>query len=333
MMKRMVCRIIRLCLPALALVLCLGGCAGRGAAVKNTAVGYCLDTVVTLTGYCPEETLRGALELCGEYEALFSRTMEGSDVWRINHAGGEPVQVDGHTYRLLEEALEVCRESGGAFDITIAPAVELWDFKGDSHALPSAEALAAAAERTDYTRLKLSEGRVTLPEGMAIDLGGVGKGYIADRLTEYLAANGAESALLNLGGNVTVLGNKPDGTPWYVGIQSPEAPAGQHFAMVQAADTSVVTSGVYERGFDLDGVRYHHILDAQTGWPVQNGLACVTVISESSALADALSTACFALGAEEGLALAGRMGAEAAFLTAKGELICTPGMERILEIC
>jgi len=315
----------------LAIACVLGICGCDAAPAYNSALGFYLDAVITISGYADKEILEGAVALCGEYEKIFSRTVKGSDVWRINHGEGSPVRVCGDTAELLTIALEVCEKSGGALDITIAPASDLWDFKADEPEIPDSGELSSAAELVDYTKLKLEGDMVTLPAGMAIDLGAVAKGYIADKAAEYLKEKGVESAILNLGGNVVALGRKPDGSKWSIGIQDPEKENGRAGYSVLVADESVVTSGIYQRGFDKDGVRYHHILDRATGWPVQNGLASVTIIADSSAMADAMSTACFALGRDMGMSFAEEMGVQAVFIGTDGKVSCTPALEGKLE--
>ncbi len=315
----------------LAIACVLGICGCDAAPAYNSALGFYLDAVITISGYADKEILEGAVALCGEYEKIFSRTVKGSDVWRINHGEGSPVRVCGDTAELLTIALEVCEKSGGALDITIAPASDLWDFKADEPEIPDSGELSSAAELVDYTKLKLEGDMVTLPAGMAIDLGAVAKGYIADKAAEYLKEKGVESAILNLGGNVVALGCKPDGSKWSIGIQDPEKENGRAGYSVLVADESVVTSGIYQRGFDKDGVRYHHILDRATGWPVQNGLASVTIIADSSAMADAMSTACFVLGRDMGMSFAEEMGVQAVFIGKDGKVSCTPALEGKLE--
>lgn len=315
----------------LAIACVLGICGCDAAPAYNSALGFYLDTVITISGYADKEILEGAVALCGEYEKVFSRTVEGSDVWRINHGEGCPVQVCDETAELLTIALEVCEKSGGALDITIAPASDLWDFKSEQPKIPDRDQLERAAKLVDYTKLKLEGDVVTMPAGMAIDLGAVAKGYIADKAAEYLKEKGVESAILNLGGNVVALGGKPDGSKWSIGIQDPEEENGRAGYSVLVADESVVTSGIYQRGFDKDGVRYHHILDRATGWPVQNGLASVTIIADSSAMADAMSTACFALGRDMGMSFAEEMGVQAVFIDTDGNASCTPALEGKLE--
>ena len=196
---------------------------------KQSVVGYYLDTVVTLTAYVDDtQVLQDALEECGRYERLLSRTIEGSDVWRINHASGQPVKVSDDTLTILDCARQVSALSDGMFDVTIAPVSTLWDFTSGAAVLPDADAIAGAAELVDISKLEIDGGEVTLPEGMMIDLGGIAKGYIADAVKRYLMDRGVESAILSFGGNIVAIGMKPDGSPWKVGIQDIDKPTGEH---------------------------------------------------------------------------------------------------------
>ena len=310
-------RICKVGAMLLAVMMLCGGCAEEKIPPKLSEVGFYLDTVITLTAYVEDkQVLKDALEECGRYEKILSRTVEGSDVWRINHAKGEPVEVSEDTMNILRCAQEISQKSGGAFDVTIAPVSTMWNFTKEPHELPDAEEIAKAAELVDYTRMTLEGNKVTLPEGMMIDLGGIAKGYIADQVTAYLKKRGVKYAILSFGGNIVAIGSeKPDGTPWKVGIQDIDKPTGEHMLISLNKGGSTVTSGTYERGFDLDGVRYHHLLSAETGWPVQNELASVTIFSESSMEGDALSTTAFVLGTEKGLELIESLkGIEAVFI-------------------
>lgn len=306
-----------------------GGCAPRW----NTALGYYFDTFVSLQGRCKESVLQEALQECARYEALLSKNRQDSDVWRLNHAQGERVPVSEETRAILSMAQEVSEASHGWFDVTIAPASALWDFKAEAPALPEAAALAEAAALVDYTQVTIAPAGVRLGEGQSIDLGGIAKGYVADALVSFLADRGVTDALVNIGGNVKALGQNERRGPWQVAIQDPVGQYGSGVRVVSLpSGYSLVTSGVYERGFDLDGIRYHHILDPHTGYPIQNGVLSVSILAKSSLLADALSTACFALGAEEGLALASSYGAEAFFILADGSTMYTEGMEVWLNL-
>ncbi len=325
----------------LVVCLCAGlfaGCSAKTVPGEETRsiVGFYFDTVVTINVCSRDETvLQEALEQCARYEQLLSKTVEGSDVWNINHANGQPVQVKKETMEILQCAQQIAQRTHGAFDITIAPAASLWDFTSSEAVLPDAQTLAQAAALTDYTLLELNqpECTVTLPAGHRIDLGGIAKGYIADQVGKFLQEKGVKSGILNFGGNVVLLGEKADGTPWQVGIQDPNGDTGEYLGVLSQEGGTVVTSGIYERGFTLDGTRYHHILDPETGWPVQNELASVTISCQSSMQADALSTACFVLGLEKGMALVQEQpGVEAVFVTRQGEVWATDGAKAWLNL-
>ncbi|MBQ6346924.1 MAG: FAD:protein FMN transferase [Clostridia bacterium] len=315
----------------LACALSLTGCASAQQK-KQTAIGFYLDTVITLTAYVDDAAvLNDALEECGRYERLLSRTVEGSDVWRINHAGGKPVEVSDDTVILLQTARRVSAYSDGAFDVTIAPVSTMWDFTSGAAVVPDADAIARAAALVDYTRMDIEGNTVTLPENMMIDLGGIAKGYIADEVKLYLMDRGVKSAVLSFGGNIVTIGLKPDGSPWKVGIQDIDKPTGEYMLVSLNFGGSTVTSGIYERGFETDGVYYHHILDPATGWPVQNELASVTIFSDSSMWGDALATAAFALGPEKGMALIEALnGAEAVFISRDRSVTATSGADKYL---
>ena len=287
--------------------------------------GFACDTIVTVTAYAPQETVDATLAICADYEKVLSKTAEGSDVWRLNHANGEPVVVDPETAALLSLAVEIGTLSDGAFDVTIAPASALWDFNADEPVLPDPDALRTACERIDYRNIVIDGNTVTLLNGAEIDLGGIAKGYIADRVAAYLRSQGVASACINLGGNVVTIGTKPNGDPWTIGIRDPNGAPDESEEVVSITDGAIVTSGTYERGFTLDGVRYHHVLDPETGMPVSNGLASVTIIGERSDLCDALSTACFVLGEEASKPLLDRFGVSAIFLYADGARSAYPG--------
>ena len=196
-----------------AVLLMNGGCAAEKIPPKLSEVGFYLDTVITMTAYVEDkQVLKDAMNECGRYEQILSRTVEGSDVWRINHAKGEPVEVSEDTMNILRCAQEIGDQSGGAFDVTIAPVSTMWNFTREPYTLPDSDAIAQAAKLVDYTRMKLEGNTVTLPEGMMIDLGGIAKGYIADRVKAYLQERGVQYAILSFGGNIVAIGSqKPDG--------------------------------------------------------------------------------------------------------------------------
>ncbi len=317
----------------LSIILAGSGCAAQEMPVKRSSTGFYFDTVVTISAYLESDApLKEALAACEGYERLLSKTIEGSDVWNINHAQGQPVRVSEHTLAILDMSRAVSEACGGTFDITVARAVALWDFTGGSKAVPDAESVARAAELIDYRKVVVEDDLVTVPAGMEIDLGAVAKGYICDQISYLLKDMGVNDALLNFGGNVIAMGLKPDGSAWTVGIQDPAQPTGAYLLAVRAeSHQAVVTSGIYERGFDLDGVRYHHLLDPKTGWPAQNELASVTIFAEQSSMADALSTATFVLGLARGMEfIQNTPDAEALFITRTGEILATEGARELL---
>lgn len=308
--------------------------AGFAAGVEKKSVsGFYMDTIITLTAYVDDEdVLNDALRECGRYDHLLSRTQEDSDVWRINHAEGKPVTVSDDTIRILETAQKISALTDGAFDVTIAPCSTMWDFTSGEAVLPDAEELRAAAEKVDYTKLRIDGNTVTLPEGMMIDLGGIAKGYAADQVKAFLADRGVKSAILSFGGNIVALGLKPGDKPWNVAIRDIDGGPADYMLISKNYGASTVTSGIYERGFDLDGVRYHHLLDSSTGWPVQNELASVTIFSESSMMGDALSTTAFVLGTEKGCELIESLdGIEALFIARDRTVTTTSGAGQYLD--
>ena len=318
---------IRLVPLILSLMILCSGCGAEKELPKLSEVGFYLDTVIILTAYTDDDqVLKDAMEECSRYEKLLSATIEGSDVWRINHADGQPVEVSDDTMEVLRCAVRIAELSGGAFDVTIAPVSSIWDFTSGEAVLPDAEKIARAAKLVDYTKLELEGNTVRLPAGMMIDPGGIAKGYIADSVKAWLMDKGVRHAILSFGGNVVGIGTKPDGSDWKVGIQDIDKATGEYMLVSRNNGGSTVTSGIYERGFDLDGVRYHHLLSTETGWPVQNELASVTIFSDSSMLGDALSTTAFVLGTEEGTRLIESLeGIEAVFIARNREVILSSG--------
>lgn len=285
-----------------------------------------MTTVVTVTIYGgSDEILDGAMELCKDYENLFSRTISDSDVSNINHSGGSPVAVSHDTAELIKSSLEISRDSGGAFDITVLPLSELWDVEHRT-APPDDKLIEDAKAKVGFEQVTAENDTVTLKSGASVDLGGIAKGYIADKVRDYLKENKIKKAIINLGGNVVLIGNN-DGKPYTVGIQKPFGANGEVAASLKLSDKTAVTSGIYERYFSVGDEIYHHIIDPATGRPASSDVASVTVICESSAIADGLSTACLCLGAEKSAALLKSYGAEAVFISRSGELSATDGLE------
>ncbi len=301
-----------------------GGCSAPLESESLKMTGTYFDTVVQIEAWgASRDVLDQCKEICVYYEELLSPSIETSEISGINHAQGAPVTVSDETARLLRLGIRYGELSGGEFDITIAAASDLWNFKdNDEGTLPDPGALKEAVSHIDYRCIEMEGNTVTLTDPQAkIDLGGIAKGYIADRLKDYLESEGIRHAMINLGGNVLTLGGRYDGTDFRIGIQKPFTEDGTVLGSLAVSDSSVVSSGDYERYFEKDGVTYHHILDPDTGYPVQNDLDQVTIISDRSVDGDALSTTCYVLGLEDGMDLIQSLdGVEAVFVTKDGEL-------------
>lgn len=300
---------------------------------------FLLDTVCTITVYGMSEdqgteVLNKAFTSCAAYEKMLSKTDKGSDIYNINHARGKPVTVTKKTYGLIKDALEYGRISKGKFDITIGAVSQLWDFKSDNPKVPDRDKLEAAVKTVDYRNVVLMEGnRVRLKNPDAkLDLGGVAKGYIADRLTEEMESEGVEQAIINLGGNIVVLGEKAKGMPWNIGIERPYSDRSEIIGTVALMDSSIVTSGIYERKFSVNGKLYHHVLDPDTGYPAETRLEAVSIQAPKgfSEQCDAYSTICLILGLEEGTDLVEKtQSIKAAFINKEDHIKTTKGMEII----
>ncbi len=296
---------------------------------KTTGVGFYFDTVVSLTLWgAPDGLMEEIWAACERYENLLSKTIPGSDVSRINQAAGQTVTVDPETWEILRRAKEINALTGGAFSITIAPVTALWSFTGmTTNTVPTDEARLQAVARVDDQKIILGENNtVALPSGMQIDLGGIAKGYIADRVSEIVKEK-ACAGIISLGGNVYTVGKKPDGSRFSVGVTNPEATY-TYKGVIYTESCTVVTSGTYERGFNFGGVRFHHILDPKTGWPAQSDLVSATFVMDSSMTADALATACIVIGSEKSLELAKSQGLDAMFIKKDGSVLFTDGFEQ-----
>lgn len=303
--------------------LLLTGCSGAKSSTQTdqdlTYTDMLFDTVINIQILDPadESILDGLKKLCEKYDTMFSATNTDSELYKLNHANGQPFTVSSETANLIQEGIHYSELSGGAFDLTIEPVSALWDFKADKPTVPSSDAIAQAVSHVDYTKVDIQDNTVTLEDPEAgIDLGAIAKGYIADQVKTYLKKQGIKHAIINLGGNVDVIGTKPDGSKYNIGIQKPFDESGEAITSVQLKDQTVVTSGIYERYFKKNGKLYHHILDPRTGYPCENNLYSVSIITDSSTKADALSTTCFLLGYEKGMELIQSMdGVKAIFIT------------------
>ena len=311
------------------LIICafLTGCGKSEPIVKS---GFYFDTIISVTLYDNSKAaqLEHCMELAEMYEHYFSTKIADSDISKINASVNTPVTVHDETIELLEKGLYYSKLSSGKFDVTIGKLTSLWDFQAAQPAVPDSNAIKAAVSAIDYKKIEINGNEVMLTDAdAALDLGGIAKGFIADKMKEYLVSEGITSGLINLGGNVLTIGRKTDGGSYTIGIQRPFDETGAAIASVQIEDQTVVTSGIYERYFEIKGGRYHHILDVDTGYPFDNGLISVSIICHNSVDGDGLSTDCFAMGLEKGMELIESLdNTEAIFITSDHEMHCSSGI-------
>lgn len=286
---------------------------------------------ITIYDHPDEEAFTAAFARIADIEARMSLHLATSEIAKVNsQAGHGSVVVSEDTFLVIQKALEAAKLSHGAFDPTVGPLVTAWDIGGDNPRRPPQDEIDRLLPLIGYDRVVLDASAHSvelLDEGMMLDLGGIAKGYTADEVAQVLATFGVEKAIINLGGNVLVMGNRVDGTPWRIGVQNPEAERGGHVMIVNLENQALVTSGPYERFLEVDGVVYHHILDTETGYPVKTDLTSASIITGESFIADALSTAVYSLGLEEGMALIDSMdGVEAVIIDKNHQLYLSQGL-------
>lgn len=296
---------------------------------------YVLGTIVTISLYehQSEDLLEAAFDKLSELEKILSINQTNTLINTLNHnAGITPITVDTDTFNLVQKSLYYSELTSGAFDISIGPIVKLWNIGFPSARVPSQKEINSNLPLVDYHLVHLDETAQTIyleKPGMQLDLGGIGKGYAADVIATLLRDAGVEHAIIDIGGNIYALGDKPGNQLWHISIQDPFNPRGNIMGTLSVANQSIVTSGIYERYLTADdGTIYHHILNPKTGYPFTNELTSVTIISDSSADGDALSTASFALGIKEGLPFIENLkGVDAIFITADKEVYTTSGIK------
>ena len=302
-------------LPMMLILLLLCGC--NSGETENSETRFLLDTVCTVTANCGDDIINGAFSLCENLERTLSKTVRDSDVYKLNNTEGF-VSVSDDTIKTVERAIYYGDLSGGKFDITIAPVSALWDFK--NQVVPSKDEIAEALQSVDYHSVEIKKSEISL-NGKQIDLGGIAKGYIADKAAEYLKEKGVKKALINFGGNICMIGQ------YNIGIKKPFD--NSVIASVSLQDKCAVTSGIYERYTQKDGKIYHHILDPETGYGVDNELASVTVIGEKALDCDALSTVCILSGTEKGLGIINNTAdTEAVFIDRENNITLSSGLYR-----
>lgn len=280
---------------------------GKKEPEEASGTGVYFDTVVDIRIFDPDagELLQGCFDLCEKAEKTLSAHREDSELYMLNHRTEQEVEVSDELAECIARGIRYGDLSGGKFDITVLPLREIWNFESDDHSVPSQEEIEEALKKVDYRKVHVSGSTILFDDpGTQIDLGGIAKGYISGTIKDWLKEQGCTSALINLGGNVSVLGTKPDGSNWKVGIQEPFADRGTILEVVEIGSGCVISSGTYERYFEQDGKQYHHILDPSTGYPAETELQQASVVGEDDILCDAFSTICILEGRENAEKLA-----------------------------
>jgi len=326
-----------LALAGLAALAILAGGIGRSRVEFRSFTGQAMATDWRVTLPARAGAGEAAEEVLALYQRLdleLSEWKEGSPLAAVNRAAGRaPVAVPEELFDLVARSVELGRATGGAFDVSWAALWGLWSFRGESHRLPDAAAVAARAALVDSRRIELDPGRRTifLPrEGMQLGLGAIGKGYALERAAARLEELGFHDFLLVGGGQVLARGERA-GRPWRIGVRDPRGAPDDLFARLEVADASLATSADNEAFFELDGVRYHHVLDPATGWPAR-GARSATVLHRDATLADALSTALLVMGPERGFEVVRALGGEALVVDSGGALRVTPGLQGRVEL-
>ena len=285
-------------LAAAVLTACGGSKPEKDDTVQSTQEIFAMDTYMSLTAYGSnsEEAVSKAVQEINRLDAMFSVGNEDSDVTKINENGSG--EVSEETAFIMNRAMQVSKETKGAFDITIYPVMELWGFTTKNYRVPESSEIADVLKHVSYTNVEVNGQQVTLSDGASIDLGGIAKGYTSSKVMDIFKENGISSAVISLGGNVQTLNGKPDGSDWRVAVENP-ADTGSYIGVLSIKDKAVITSGGYERYFKQDGKTYHHIIDPANGYPANNGLTSVTIVSDDGTLADGLSTSLFIMGPEK----------------------------------
>lgn len=274
------------------------GCVAKDTAPYTTQV-FAMDTVIDITAYgdSAKDAVSEATKEIYRLEKLFSVTMEESDIYKLNHASADEVVLSGETYALLQRTKDISALTNSKFDITIYPVLRLWGFTEKDYKIPSSSQLTEALKIVNTDNIILLENNTArLLNNAQVDLGGIAKGYIADKAAKTMKSAGCESGIISLGGNVRTIGTKPSGEKWSIGIKSPDST--DYFATLSTEECSVITSGAYQRNFTKDGVTYHHIIDPKTGKPSDSDAVSVTIIGKDGTLCDALSTAIFIGGSD-----------------------------------
>lgn len=311
----------------------LTGCKNPTSKEPEIVQAFAFNTFITITVYddVPKGVTDTCLKMCNDYELIFSRTNPNSELFKLNETGHlvcSDILIEG-----IQTGLEYSALSKGAFDITIASVNDLWSFSSAKPVLPDPDKIKTELPKVDYRNVIVNGNEVFLKNNAKIDLGAIAKGLIADKLKEYLVSQNVHHALINLGGNILLIGGKSSSEDFSIGIQKPFANDKTPILGLKISDRSIVSTGIYERCFTLDNKFYHHILNPQTGYPYENEIAGITIISKNSITADALSTTCYCLGINDGLKLVNSLpDTYAVFIKKDGSLIYSDGFKENLTI-
>jgi len=296
---------------------------------EHTTGIFAMDTYITLTAYGAqaETALKHSEIKIKELESLWSVTDESSEIYRVNHNGGTAVEVSTVTAEILDFTIKMAEQTNGTLDPTIYPVLAAWGFTTGTYRIPAENELSELLQHIDYEKISIEGNSITLPDRMQIDLGAVGKGYAGDIISELMKEQGVSSALLDIGGNIQMIGAKTDGSKWRLGIKS--AFGDGNYGVLEAEDCAAITSGGYERYFTgTDGQRYWHIIDPDTGYPADSGLISVLIVAKEGKLCDALSTAIFVMGLEDAENYWKEKGGfEMLLVTEENEIYLTEGIE------
>ena len=309
----------------------------RGPLTKSN---YILGTLIEITLYDNQDVkiIDEAFDRIKDIENKMTINSENpSQITRLNDASGShEVELSEDTFYVLEKGKYYSQLSEGEFDITIGPIVKLWNIGTEYAAIPDPKILAESLKLVDYNKLSLNSEKHTAKletSGMKVDLGAIAKGYAADEVASILRSHGVKHAIINLGGNILAVGANINGNPWKIGIQNPFNPRGDYLGIAKVDNKTVVTSGIYERYFEQDGKRYHHIIEPKTGYPADNGIAGVSIITDKSIDGDGLSTSIFLLGLDKGMKLIESLdNTEAVFITTDKKVYITKGLKDIFTL-
>lgn len=305
--------------------------------LELSRTGLEIGTVVSITLYGTEDEsiMDGVYNILKEIDNDFSLSIKSSTLNKINeNAAISPVSINDDLFNVIDKSLYYSDLSNGMFDISIEPLVALWGIGSDHAKVPTTDEIDSALAAIDYKNIILTDGHVAFnKESTKLDLGAIAKGYAADKIVSYLKDNKIERAIISLGGNVYALGSKSEDRKWNIGIQDPNENRGDIVGSIAVSDKSVVTSGLYERFFEEDGIRYHHILNPKTGNPIENNILGVSIISDKSIDGDALSTITFILGVEKGLELIDTLeNVDAIFVTKDSNIYLSSGIKDIFKL-